>query len=75
MTKHAEIWPLLPKAGVEQLIGSRLRRGTTGRLLSSCWFNLYAEHSMRNARLSKLEAGAKTEGRDINNLRYADDTT
>ena len=38
-------------------------------------FNLYAEHIMRNARLDDLQAGIKTAGKNINNLRYADDTT
>ena len=44
-------------------------------LLSSCLFNLYAEHIMRNARLDELQAGIKTARRNNNNLRYADDTT
>ena len=44
-------------------------------LLSPCLFNLYAEHIMRNARLDDLKAGIKIGGRNINNLRYADDTT
>ena len=38
-------------------------------------FNLYTEHIMRNARLDELQAGIKIGGRNINNLRYADDTT
>ena len=38
-------------------------------------FNLYAEYIMQNARLDEAEAGIKIEGRNINNLRYADDTT
>ena len=38
-------------------------------------FNLYAEHIMRNASLDDLQAGIKTAGKNINNLRYADDTT
>ena len=38
-------------------------------------FNLYTEHIMRNARLDKLQARIKIGGRNINNLRYADDTT
>ena len=46
-----------------------------GCLLSPCSFNLYAEHIMRNARLDDLQAGIKIGGRNINNLRYADDTT
>ena len=44
-------------------------------MLSPCLFNLYAEHIMRNARLDKLKAGIKMGGSNINNLRYADDTT
>ena len=44
-------------------------------LLSPCLFNLYSEHIMRNARLDELQAGIKIGGRNINNLRYADDTT
>ena len=44
-------------------------------LLSPCLFNLYAEHIMRNAWLDELQAGIKIGGRNINNLRYADDTT
>ena len=46
-----------------------------GCLLSPCLFNLYGEHIMRNARLDELQAGTKRRGRNINNLRYADDTT
>ena len=38
-------------------------------------FNLYAEHIMKNAGLDELQAGIKIAGRNINNLRYADDTT
>ena len=44
-------------------------------LLSSCLFNLYAEHIMRNARLDELQTRIKIGGRNSNNLRYADDTT
>ena len=46
-----------------------------GCILSPCLFNLYAEYIMRNARLYKAQAGIKIAGRNINNLRYADDTT
>ena len=42
---------------------------------SPCLFNLYAEYIMRNAGLEEAQAGIKTAGRNINNLRYADDTT
>ena len=46
-----------------------------GYLLSPCLFNLYTEHIMRNARIDELQARIKTGGRNINKLRYADDTT
>ena len=46
-----------------------------GCILSSCLFDFYAEYIMRNARLYEAQAGIKTAGRNINNLRYADDTT
>ena len=46
-----------------------------GCILSPCLFNLYAEYIMRNAGLDEAQAGIKISGRDINNLRYADDTT
>ena len=43
-------------------------------ILSPCLFNFYAEYIMRNARLDESQAGIKISGRNINNLRYADDT-
>ena len=43
--------------------------------MSPCLFNLYAEYIIRNARLDEAQAGIKIAGRNINNLRYADDTT
>ena len=46
-----------------------------GCILSSCLFNFYAEYIMRNAGLDEAQAGFKIAGRNINNLRYADDTT
>ena len=46
-----------------------------GCVLSPCLFNLYAEYIMRNAGLEEEQAGIKIAGRNINNLRYADDTT
>ena len=46
-----------------------------GCILSSCLFNVYAEYIMRNAGLEEAQAGIKIAGRNINNLRYADDTT
>ena len=53
-------------------IGNRVRQG---RILSPCLFNLYAEYIMRNSGLEEAQAGIKIAGRNINNLRYADDTT
>ena len=46
-----------------------------GCILSPCLFNLYAEYIMRNAGLDESQAGIKIAGRNINNFRYADDTT
>ena len=43
--------------------------------MSPCLFNLYAENIMRNAGLEKAQAGIKIAGRNINHIRYADDTT
>ena len=71
-------------AGQEAI--ARIRHGTTdwfqigkgvrqGCILSPCLFNFYVEHIMWNARLDEAQAGIKIAGRNINNLRYADDTT
>ena len=46
-----------------------------GSILSPCLFNFYAEYIMRNAGLEEAQAGIKIAGRNINNLRYANDTT
>ena len=53
-------------------IGKEVRQGY---ILSPCLFNLYAEYIVRNTRLDEAQAGIKIAGRNINNLRYADDTT
>ena len=71
-------------AGQEATV--RIRHGTMdwfkigegvcqGCILSPCLFNLYAEYIMQNARLEETQAGIKIARRNINNLRYADDTT
>ena len=71
-------------AGQEATV--RTRYGTTdwfqigkgvyqGCILSPCLFNFYAEYNMRNSGLDEAKAGIKIAGRNINNLRYADDTT
>ena len=71
-------------AGQEATV--RTRHGTTDwfqigkglhqvRMLSPCLFNLCAEHIMENARLDEAQAGIKNVGRNINNLRYGEDTT
>ena len=53
-----------------------MRKGVhEGCILSPCWFNFYAEYTMRNAVLEEAQAGIKISGRNINHLRYADDTT
>ena len=46
-----------------------------GCILSPCLFNFYAEYIMRNTEMEEAQTGIKIEGRNINNLRYADDTT
>ena len=71
-------------AGQEATV--RTRHGTTywfqtgkgvcqGRILSPCLFNLHAEYIMRNTGLEEAQAGIKIAGRNINNLRYANNTT
>ena len=71
-------------AGQEATV--RIGHGTTGQfqigkgvrqgcILSPCLFNLYAEYIMRNAGLDEAQAGIKIAGKNINNIRYADDTT
>ena len=68
------------EATVRTLYGTtdwlRIEKGVQkGCLLSPCLFNLHAKHMMRNVRLDELQAGIRIGKRNINNLRYADDTT
>ena len=61
---------------MEQQTGFQIGKGVRqGCILSPCLFNLYVEYIMRNAGLEEAQAGIKIAGRNINNLRYADDTT
>ena len=73
-----------PYAGQEATV--RTGHGTTdwfqigkgvhqGYILSPCFYNLYTEYIMRNTGLDDAQAGIKISGRNLNNLRYADDTT
>ena len=77
---------LLRNMDVGQEATVRTRRGTMdwfqilkgvyqGCILSLCLFNLYAEYSMQNARLDEAQAGINIAGKNISNLRYAEDTT
>ena len=58
--------------GTTEWFGKRVHQGC---IFSPCLFNLYAEYIMRNAGLDEAQAGIKIAGRNINNLRYADNTT
>ena len=60
---------------MEQQTGSIGEGVHQGCILSPCLFNLCAEYIMQNAGLDEAQAGIKIAGRNINNLRYADDTT
>ena len=60
--------------GMEQQTGSKSGKECQGCILSPCLFNLYAEYIMRNTRLDEAQVGIKIAGKNINNLRYADDT-
>ena len=77
---------LLRNLYLDQEATLRIEHGTTdwfqigdgvcqGCILSPCLFNFYAEYIMQNARLDEARAGIQMAGRNINNLRYADDTT
>ena len=64
------------KEGQEGTDWFQMRKGVhQGCILLLCLFNLYAEYLMRNAGLDEAEAGIKIAGRNVNNFRYANDTT
>ena len=75
---HWHIWKFLRKqvrTGHGTTEWSQIGKGVhQGCISSPCLFNLYAEYIMRNAGLEEAQAGIKIAGRNINNLRYADDT-
>ena len=87
---HNKMWKILQEMGIPDHLTCLLRNlyagqeatvrtghGTTvrqGCILSPCLFHLYAEYIKRNAGLEEAQAGIKIAGRNINNLRYADDT-
>ena len=85
--EHKTTWPAsweiciqvkkqLLELNMEQQTGFKSGKGVRqGCILSPCLFDLYAEYIMRNARLDEAQAGIKIAGRNVNNLRYADDTT
>ena len=60
---------------IEQQTSSKLGKESVKTILSPCLFNFYSEYIMQNARLDESQAGIKISRRNINNLRYADDTT
>ena len=60
---------------MELRTGQNWERSTSRSILSPCLFNLYSEYIMQNSRLDEAQARIKTAGRNINNLRYAGDTT
>ena len=85
---NSVLMPTLPSLTAPNLFKATVRtgHGTTdwfqvrkgvrqGCLLSSCLFNLNAEYLMRNFQLEEAQAGIQIAGRNVNNLRYADDTT
>ena len=64
------------KLGSGIMTGFQIGKGVRqGCILSPCLFNLYAEYIMRNVGLEEAQAGIKIAGRNINNLRYSDDST
>ena len=83
-TRPSYLIPDYLYAGQEQQLELNMEQQTYSKLgkesikavlLSPCLFNLYAEYIMRNAGLDEAQAGIKIAGRNINNLRYAEDTS
>ena len=73
--KKQQLEPDMERSSMERTwfqTGKGVRQGC---ILSPCLFNLYAEYIMKNARLDEAQAGIRIARRNINNLRYADDTT
>ena len=83
---HRQVWVTLLRGHCSFLLGPGVHKVLfvpckclvssvcQGCMLSPCLFNLYAAYIMQNARLDEAQAGIKIAGRNINNLRYADDT-
>ena len=72
----ANRWPNNGNSDRLYFLGFQIGKGVCqGCILSPCLFNLYAEYIIRNAGLEEAQAGIKIAGRNINNLRYEDDTT
>ena len=67
---HNNLWKILEEMRIPT--GRGVRQGC---ILSPCLSNFYAEYIMKNAQLDEAQTGLKIAGRNINNLRYADDTT
>ena len=68
-------FPATVRIGHETMNWFKIGKGVhQGYVLSPCLFNLYAEYIMQNAKLNEAQAGIKIAGRNINNLRYTDDT-
>ena len=63
---HNKLWKILQEMRIQDHLGC---------ILSPCLFNFYAEYIMRNSGLDEAQAGIKIARRNINNVRYADDTT
>ena len=75
MVRDRKTWHAAIHGGHKELDTIRQLNTTTSRILSLCLFNLYAEYIMWNAMLDEPQPGIKTARRNINNLRYVDDTT